>query len=309
MRRVPTLRAKLAGLALGALVGLGGGLAAAAAPRFDGQAAWRHVERLVRFGPRPSGSEALAQARRYIVDQLGQAGIRVRIVPFEATTPAGPITMHNVIARIPGRRDDVILIGGHYDTKYLPTFRFVGANDGGSSTGLLLELARRIAAAKREFTYWIVFFDGEEARVAWGPTDSLYGSRHLAAELRGQGELRRLRSVIIVDMIGDADLNIRRERQSTSWLTDLIWASAERLGYGAHFLSDELSVEDDHLPFLREQLPAALIIDLDYAPWHTPGDLLGAMSRRSLQVVGEVVLDSLPALETALARGLVGGHQ
>jgi Zn-dependent M28 family amino/carboxypeptidase len=280
-----------------------------AAPRFDGDAAWRHLEQLVAFGPRPSGSDTLVRARGYIVDQLTKAGLRVRVSPFEARTPVGPVKMSNIVAMIPGKRADVILLGGHYDTKLFADSRFVGANDGGSSAALLIELARQLARTRPAFSYWIVFFDGEEARVTWSPTDSLYGSRYLVGELRSTGELKRLRSVIVVDMIGDRRLGIRRESHSTPWLTEIIWATARRLGHGAHFLSDELAVEDDHLPFLQAGVPSALIIDLDYPPWHTPDDTMRRVSRRSLRVVGEVVLNALPQLETVLAREPVGGSK
>ena len=282
---------------------------AATAPSFDADAAWREVVRLVELGPRPAGSAALARAQRYIVDELTRAGLQVRLGSFEARTPDGPITMVNVIAILPGRRSDVIMLGGHYDTKLFTDFRFVGANDGGSSAGLLLELARRLAGRRREFTYWVVFFDGEEARRDWSATDGIYGSRQLAAELRRSGEIRRLRSVIVVDMIGDANLDIRRESYSTPWLTDLVWASARRLGYGAYFRSDAVAVEDDHVPFLRARVPAVDVIDIEYPPWHTAGDTLEQISPKSLGIVGEVILDTLPALETVLSRGRGGGSE
>jgi len=209
----------------------------------------------------------------------------------------------NVIGELSGRRGDVILLGGHYDTKLFPTFRFVGANDGGSSTGLLLELARSLTHAPREFTYWIGFFDGEEARREWSARDGTYGSRHMVAELRRTGQLGRLKAVVVVDMIGDKRLNIRREPSSTPWLTDLIWGSARRLEYRAHFPDEVLAVEDDHSPFLRAGVPATLLIDFDYGPyWHTAEDTLDKLSPRSLQIVGEVLLDALPALEAWLAR-------
>jgi Zn-dependent M28 family amino/carboxypeptidase len=197
-------------------------------------------------------------------------------------------------------------VGGHYDTKVFREFRFVGANDGGSSTALLLELARALAARPHEYTYWIAFFDGEEARATWTPTDSLYGSRRMAAELARRGQLPR--AVIVADMIGDRDLNIRRESISTPWLTELIWASARRLGQGAHFLPDAIAVEDDHVPFLRAGVPAALLIDFDYRPWHTAEDTLDKVSARSLQVVGDVLLDALPAIEERLS-ALPGGRR
>ncbi len=271
-----------------------------AASEFDGAAALRHVARLVAIGPRPAGSPAAVRTRRYIVDELKAAAVSVRVEPFEADTPHGRLAMANVVAVLPGRRPDVILIGGHYDTKWFRELTFVGANDGGSSTALLIELARRLRERPREYTYWIAWFDGEEARETWTATDSLYGSRRMAAEL---ARTRRLpRAVIVADMIGDRDLGIRREAASTRWLTDTIWASAARLGHGAHFLADALAVEDDHAPFLRLGVPATLLIDFDFPPWHTPEDTLDKVSARSLAVVGSVLLDALPAIEEGLTR-------
>jgi glutaminyl-peptide cyclotransferase len=271
-----------------------------AASEFDGAAALRHVERLVAIGPRPAGSSAGARTRRYIVDELKAAAVSVRVEPFEADTPHGRLAMANVVAVLPGRRPDVILIGGHYDTKWFRELTFVGANDGGSSTALLIELARRLRERPREYTYWIVWFDGEEARETWTASDSLYGSRRMAAEL---ARTRRLpRTVIVADMIGDRDLGIRREAASTRWLTDTIWASAARLGHGAYFLADALAVEDDHAPFLRLGVPATLLIDFDFPAWHTPEDTLDKVSPRSLAVVGRVLLDALPAIEERLTR-------
>ena len=283
--------------------------AADAGPAFDGKAAFAHVERLVGLGPRPAGSEALARARRYIVDELKKAGARVREQPFTAPTPDGPVRMVNVIAELPGRRPEVVLVGGHYDTKFFRNFTFVGANDGGSSSGFLLELARVLGQRSREFTYWIVFFDGEEARREWSATDGIYGSRHLVASLERDGRVRQVRAVLVVDMIGDRKLDIRRDPISTPWLTDLVWGSARRLGHRAHFLDESLAVEDDHVPFLKAGIPSALIIDFDYDPyWHTPEDTLDKLSPRSLQIVGEILLDAFPALETLLLRGEPGGR-
>lgn len=287
-------------LLIAAVLGPASAQEARPASRFDGAAALRHVEQFVAIGPRPAGSPAGARARRYIVDTLRTAGISARVEPFDADTPHGRLAMANVVAVLPGRRQDVILIAGHYDTKWFREFRFVGANDGGSSAGLLIELARRLRERPREYTYWIVWFDGEEARESWTAADSLYGSRRMAEEL---ARTRRLpRAVIVADMIGDRDLGIRREAFSTPWLTDLVWASAARLGYGAHFRPDSLPVEDDHAPFLRLAVPATLLIDFDYPPWHTAADTLDKVSARSLEIVGHVLLDALPAIEDALTR-------
>jgi Zn-dependent M28 family amino/carboxypeptidase len=268
--------------------------------RVDGAAALRHVERLVALGPRPSGSAAIDRAREYIVAELKRSGIESRVRRFDAATPHGRIGMANIVAVLPGRRADVIMLGGHYDTKWFKAFRFVGANDGGSSAALLLELAKALHAASRDFTYWVVWFDGEEARVRWTPEDSLYGSRQLAGELRREGRLPR--AVIVVDMIGDRHLGILRETLSTAWLTDLLRESAARLGHGRHFLAGEQQVEDDHVPFLRLGVPAAVLIDFDFPPWHTPGDTLDTVSAASLAIVGDVVLGALPAIERRLAR-------
>jgi Zn-dependent M28 family amino/carboxypeptidase len=275
-----------------------GTVPAPAQERFDGGRALRHVERLVAIGPRPSGSPGAEKARQYVASELKRASVETRVQAFDAETPHGPVKMANVIAVLPGRRPDVIMIAGHYDTKLFKEFRFVGANDGGSSTALLLELARVLARRPRELTYWLVFFDGEEARETWTDRDSLYGSRHLAAELARTGRLPR--AMLLVDMIGDRNLGIRREGHSTPWLTDLVWAAARRLRYDAHFLPDTLVVEDDHVPFLRAGVPAALLIDFDYPPWHTPGDTPDKVSAESLRIVGEVLLDALPTLEHRL---------
>jgi Zn-dependent M28 family amino/carboxypeptidase len=277
---------------------------AASPPEFDGAAALRHVERLVALGPRPAGSDAAARARAYITAELKKVGVTGEVRPFRAQTPQGAVAMANVVAVLKGRRPEVIMIAGHYDTKVFKAFRFVGANDGGSSAALLIELARRLAAMPREYTYWVVWFDGEEAVDSWTERDSLYGSRHLAAELQRGHQLPS--AMVLVDMIGDRDLLIRRESASASWLTDIVWSSAARLGYGSHFHSDTIPVEDDHVPFVRAGVPSALLIDFDYPPWHTADDTVDKLSARSLSVVGEVLLDALPCVEHYLSRSPAG---
>ena len=289
------VRRALIGLTVFTLVGVAG----AAEPRVDGAAALRHVERLVAIGPRVDGTAGAARARAYIIAELKKLGVKVDVRAFEADTPHGRLSFANVIAILPGRRRDVILLGGHYDTKYFKAFRFVGANDGGSSAALLLELTRLLAATPREYTYWVVWFDGEEARESWTATDSLYGSRRLAAELTQAGRLPR--AMVLVDMIGDRDLGILRDTYSTPWLSDLLWATAARLGHARHFLGTAMGVEDDHAPFLKAGVPAALLIDFDYPPWHTADDTLDKVSPRSLAVVGDVVLGALPAIERRLS--------
>ena len=307
-------RTLLGAALLGALPGLAGrGASAASLPAFDGVRALHDVERLVAIGPRTPGSAALARARAYVAGELRGAGWRVREHPFTAQTPRGPVPMANVVAEWPGRGKEIVAIAGHYDTKVFEKFRFVGANDGGSSTALLIELGRvlapRFRAEPPASTRWLVFFDGEEAQVEWSATDSLYGSRALVAALRASGDLPRLRALIVADMIGDRDLVIPRDTQSTPWLSGILWAAARRLGLERHFPDRPQTVEDDHAPFLDAGVAAALLIDLDYggspgrnAYWHTPEDTLDKLSAESLRVVGTVILEALPAIETELAR-------
>lgn len=269
---------------------------------FDGGRAYEHVRQLVGFGPRPPGSAALAATRRYITDQLARAGVKVVEQAFDADTPIGRLRMVNLVATIPGPRPERIIVGGHYDTKLFREFRFVGANDGGSSAAFLIELARVLKARRNRFTVELLFLDGEEAVVQWGGTDRTYGSRHYVTEARRTGTLSGIQAFVLVDMIGDRDLVIRREQASTAWLTDLIWASARRLKHHAAFVDDGTMIEDDHVPFLDAGLAAVDLIDLDYPPWHTAGDTLDKVSARSMQIVGDVVLDALPAIEDRLAR-------
>lgn len=281
--------------------GPGGGVGAREAG-FDSPRAWEHLRRLVGFGPRPAGSAALAASRRYIVGQLEAAGIAVREEAFDADTPIGPLRMANVIGTIPGDRPDTIALASHYDTKRFGEFRFVGANDGGSSTAVLLELGRLLKARRNPMTIELLFFDGEEAvRPFWEGDDNTYGSRHHVAARRRAGTLGRLKALILLDMVGDRQLNFRRESGSTRWLTDALWDAARRLKYGAHFLPEEFAVGgDDHVPFLEAGIPAVDLIDFDYPAWHTPADTLDAVSARSLQITGEVVLEALPAIERRL---------
>ncbi len=278
---------------------------AAATPRpaFDSARAFDHVRQLVSIGPRPPGSGGIQQARAYITAQLKALGLSPTEQPFDAETPMGPIKMANVIVRIPGTRPERLLIGGHYDTKLFRAFRFVGASDGGSSAAMLLELARVLKDRKHALTIELVFFDGEEAlRPEWAGTDHTYGSRHYVAAARKDGSLSGVKGLILLDMVGDRALTIRKETRSTEWMTAAIWESARRLGQQSVFLEESYPVEDDHVAFLAAGIPAVDVIDLDYQAWHTAQDNLDAVSARSLQIVGDVVLDALPKIEARLAK-------
>jgi glutaminyl-peptide cyclotransferase len=268
---------------------------------FDAARAWEHLRQIVAFGPRPSGSPAIEQTRKYIKEQLGAAGLTATEQAWDAQTPIDQVRMVNLIATIPGARKDRIVFAGHYDTKLYRQFRFVGASDGGSSAAFLLELAQALKARKNPLTVELLFLDGEEARLPeWQGTDNTYGSRHYVDLAKRDGSLTTLKALVLIDMIGDRDLNMRRDTNSTPWLTDLIWREAKRLNLDDHFVAESTKVEDDHLPFLAAGVPAVDIIDLDYEAWHTPNDTLDAVSARSLQVVGDVVLGALPQIEAHL---------
>jgi Zn-dependent M28 family amino/carboxypeptidase len=275
----------------------------AAATKFDGNRAWEHLRTQVAFGPRPAGSEALVQNRRYIIEQLKASRVQAREQTFEADTPIGRLKMANVIGTIPGGRPDRIALATHFDTKLARDFHFVGASDGASSTAAVLELGRVLAQRKNPFTIELLFFDGEEAiNWEWRGTDNTYGSRHYVQTAQKAGTLAGLKALILLDLVGDRRLNVRREAHSTRWLADIIWGTAARLGYGANFVQEEIGgIDDDHLAFVRAGVPSVDIIDLDYAAWHTAADTIDAVSARSLQIVGDVVLEALPAIEKRLS--------
>ena len=275
--------------------------AEAPAPKFDGGRAYEDLRQLVAFGPRPAGSPALQQTRAYLAKQLRDAGLTAEEQPFDATTPIGRIHMVNVRATLPGRVQNAgrIVIGGHYDTKLFRDFPFVGASDGGSSAAFLLELARALKGRQSPLPIELLFLDGEEAVVEWTGNDHTYGSRYYVEDARRTGHLKDIRAFILVDMIGDRDLDIRREQYSTAWLTDAIWSAARRLKR-PEFLEETTPIEDDHQEFLKAGVPAVDIIDLDYAAWHRPEDRLDQVAAGSLQAVGDVLLAALPAIEKRL---------
>lgn len=278
-------------------------LQTAGAATFDSSRAWEHLRQMVALGPRPSGSPALDDTRKYIKTQLAAAGIAVAEQTWEARTPIDTVRMVNLVATIPGARKERIVFAGHYDTKLYREFRFVGASDGGSSAAFLIELARVLKTRRNPLTIEILFLDGEEARLPeWNGTDNTYGSRHYVETAQRDGTLASLKALVLVDMIGDRQLTIRRDTNSTPWLTDVIWAAAKRRQLDDFFMSETTRIEDDHLPFLAAGVSAVDVIDLDYPAWHTPQDTLDAVSARSLQTVGDVLLAALPAIETRVAK-------
>jgi glutaminyl-peptide cyclotransferase len=264
--------------------------------RFDGDRAFGHLKALVAIGPRPAGSPGAAKTRDYIKQHLASLGLTVEEQRFDARTPIGPIAMVNLRAQLPGSKGGPrLIIAGHYDTKLFRDATFVGANDGGSSTGFLLELARVLARTPAASPIELLFFDGEEAVVEWQGDDNTYGSRYYVQAAERAGTLKQIGALVLVDMIGERTPRFLREAQSTPWLTDIIWNRAKALGR-REFVDQSLAVSDDHLPFLAAGIPAVDIIDLDYPAWHTPDDTLDKVSGEGLQAVGEVLLAALPEI-------------
>ena len=271
----------------------------APALKVDAERALQYTREVTAFGPRPLGSAAHGKLEAYLRSHLKNDDLEEDA--FTVQTAAGPFAMRNFIAKFPGSKDGIIVIAGHYDT-LLTVPGFVGANDGGSSTGLPLALADALRGKKREgYSVWIVWLDGEEAVRHWSDTDSVYGSRHLAEKWTKDGTIKKIKGFLLVDMVGDADLNIERDQASTAWLEDLVYDAASRLGYQSHFYARTTSVEDDHGPFARAGVPVADLIDFDYGYdnvfWHTPQDTMDKLSARSLGIVGDVVLQAVALLD------------
>jgi Zn-dependent M28 family amino/carboxypeptidase len=268
---------------------------------FDATRAQEHLKRLVEIGPRPPGSAAIKKTQEYIIGELRSYGLKVTEDSFDAETTRGRVAMKNIIAEIAGQRNDIVIVAGHYDTK--PQAGFIGANDGGSSTAAVLEMARALAATRLEYTLWLVFFDGEEAFVDWNANDgkdNTYGSRHMAARLAADGTIKRVKAMVLVDMIGDRNLDLLRDYESTRWLIDVVWNTAHQIGYGKHFLKADGAYSDDHIPFKEAGVPVIDIIDFNYGPnnsyWHTSQDTLDKVSGESIKIVGDVVIRSLPEI-------------
>ena len=268
-------------------------------PNMDGDKVMQYVKEVVAIGSRPVGSPGHEKLQQLIHSKL--KGDQVEDDSFTAQTPVGSFKMDNIIAKFPGKKDGIIVVAGHYDTNYPLPKNYVGANDGGSSTGLLLALADHFRSHPPEgYSVWLVWTDAEEAFAKWSDTDSLYGTRHLAQQWQQDGTAKKIKAFLLVDMIGDADLDIQKETNSTPWLSELVYKAASNLGYQSHFYQFEAAIDDDHLPMLKIGIPSVDIIDLDYgynnAYHHTPDDTLDKLSPKSLAISGDVVLETIRLL-------------
>lgn len=262
----------------------------------------QYVKDIVAFGPRPIGSANHKKVEDYILAHL--KGDTVEDDAFTIDTSEGKFPVRNIIAKFPGTRDGIIVIASHYDTNWpLRDTSYIGANDGGSSSALLLEIANQLRGRKLDgYSVWLLWDDAEESmRLPWYDPESLYGVRHLAQKWQADGTIKKIKAFLLEDMIGDADLNIEREQTSTPWLEDMIYQAATRLGYQSHFFGRTIPMEDDHQPFLALGVPSADLIDFDYGYnnvfWHTTQDTVDKLSPKSLEIVGTVTLETVQMLD------------
>jgi glutaminyl-peptide cyclotransferase len=282
--------------------------------QIDPARAWQYVKDIVAIGPRWDGGPGQKKMGEYIHRQLKSD--QVEEDGFVADTPAGKIPIRNIIAKFPGTKDGIIVLGSHIDTNYpLRNTTFAGANDGGSSTALLLAIADQLRSKKLEgYSVWLAFLDGEESiasatpgDIRWSDRDSLYGSRHLSEKWEKDGTNRRIKAFLLADMIGDKDLDIFRDGNSTPWLEDVILRAAQRLGYQSYFFAVETTVTDDHMSFARFGVPVADVVDLNYgynnSYHHTTQDTLDKISPKSMQIAGDVILEAIRLLNAGAGPG------
>ena len=270
-------------------------------PAFNSARAMQYVKEIVALGPRPIGSANHKKVEDYIHAHL--KGDVVEDDAFTVTATEGKVPVHNIVAKFPGTRDGIIVIASHYDTNWpLKDTSYIGANDGASSSALLLEIANQLRGKKLDgYSVWLLWDDAEESmRLPWYDPESLYGVRHIAQQWENDGTIKKIKAFLLEDMIGDADLNIDRDQNSTPWLEDMVYQAATRLGYQSHFFARTNQIEDDHIPFVQRGVPSADLIDLNYGYnnvfWHTTQDTVDKLSPKSLEIVGMVTLETVQML-------------
>jgi glutaminyl-peptide cyclotransferase len=271
------------------------------APSFDSARAMQYVKEIVAFGPRPLGSANHKKVEDYLHAHLKDDSVEDDA--FMIDSSEGKFPVRNIIAKFPGTRDGIIVIASHYDTNWpLRNTTYIGANDGASSSALLLEIANQLRGKKLDgYTVWLLWDDAEESmRLPWYDPEALYGVRHLAKKWKDDGTIKQMKAFILEDMIGDADLNIERDEDSTPWLEQMVYQAAKRLGYQSHFFARTIPMEDDHIPFVQLGVPSADLIDFDYGYnnvfWHTTQDTVDKLSPKSLEIVGTVTLETVRML-------------
>jgi len=276
---------------------------------FNSQQAYAYTAKVAGFGERWPGSPGHAKTEDLIRQTVTKDGGKVEADNFTAKTPRGPVAVHNIIGKFNVTSDPkqkIFILAGHYDTLFMPGF--IGANDGASSTAILLAFADALAAHKTNMQIWLVWTDLEEAIKAFDANDGLYGSRRLAGTLAGTGMVSRVAGFFLLDMIGDKDLGVARESGSTRWLQDFISQAAKELGYDQYFFKYETTIIDDHVPFLEVGIPAVDVVDAMYGRMgpnfdgmgefhHANTDTMDKISAHSLEVVGRTILKTVELLD------------
>ncbi len=276
---------------------------------FNAQQAFAYTARIAAFGERWPGSPGHQKTENLIHQVLQKDGARIEADDFAAATPRGPIVVHNIIGKFNVSNDPkqpIFILAGHYDTLFQKGF--IGANDGASSTAILLAFADALATAKTRMQIWLVWTDLEEAIKSFTGDDGLYGSRHLAKKLAAEGMPPRIRGFFLLDMIGDKDLGVARETGSERWLQDFIAKAAMQLGYEKYFFQYESDIIDDHVPFIRAGIPAVDVVDAQYGRMgekfdsmgefhHRNTDTMDQVSQHSLEVVGRTILLTVELLD------------
>jgi Zn-dependent M28 family amino/carboxypeptidase len=276
---------------------------------FNSQQAFAYTAQIAAFGERWPGSPGHAKTEDLIHRVLQKDGAPVEADDFTAATPRGRIMVHNIIGKFNVGADPkqpIFILAGHYDTLFKKGF--IGANDGASSTAILLAFADALSKQKTKMQIWLVWTDLEEAINNFTDDDGLYGSRHLAQELKADGISPRVRGFFLLDMIGDKDLGVGRETESTRWLQDFIADAAKQLGYSQYFFQYETDIIDDHIPFIRAGIPAVDVVDAEFGRMgekfdsmgefhHSNADTMDKVSQHSLEVVGRTILLTVELLD------------
>jgi Zn-dependent M28 family amino/carboxypeptidase len=276
---------------------------------FNSQQAYAYTADVAGFGERWPGSPGHKKTEDLIHQILQKDGAQIETDDFTATTPRGPVPVHNIIGKFNMSADpkqDIFILAGHYDTLFKPGF--IGANDGASSTAILLSFANALAHQKARMQIWLVWTDLEEAIHSFGGSDGLYGSRHLAQKLASNGMVSRIRGLFLLDMIGDKDLNVARETGSSGWLQNFISQAANQLGYGHYFFQYETNIIDDHASFIQVGIPAVDVVDAEYGRMdmrfdsmgefhHSNADTMDKVSQHSLEIVGRTILLTVELLD------------
>ena len=276
---------------------------------FDGKQAYAYTAQIAGFGERWPGSPGHKKTEDLIRSVVQKDGGTIDADNFTAQTPRGPVAVHNLIGKFNVTNDPkqpIFILAGHYDTLFQPGF--IGANDGASSTAILLSFADALAHEKTKMQIWLLWTDLEEAVKDFTDTDGLYGSKHLAQKLKANGTVPRIRGFFLLDMIGDKNLGVDKETQSDAHLQNVIAEAARQLGYSKYFFQYEMGITDDHVSFINVGVPAVDVVDAEFGRMgpqfdgmgefhHANTDTMDKVSQQSLEIVGRTILLTIELID------------